>query len=87
MRFPSPPRLANDHVFPKLIGRACEAAGLKIKPHPTCFDKFALANADKDTRSLQVCLGQKNIQQTVKYTESVPSRFKGGGKINVFPTL
>ena len=55
-------RLANDHVFQKLIGRACEAAGLKIKPHPTCFDKFALANADKDTRSLQVCLGQKNIQ-------------------------
>ena len=47
---------------------------------------FALVNAG-NTRSLQACLGQKNIQHTVKYTESAPGRFKGGGKINVFPAL
>jgi type 1 fimbriae regulatory protein FimB/type 1 fimbriae regulatory protein FimE len=41
---------------------------------------FALANAGKDTRSLQACLGQKNIQHTEKYTELVPSRFKGWWK-------
>jgi hypothetical protein len=48
---------------------------------------FALANAGKDTRSLQACPEQKNIRHTVKYTEPAPSRFKGGGKINVFPAL
>ena len=58
--------------FQKLIDRATEAAGLKIKAHPHMLRHacgFALANAGKDTRALQAYLGHKNIQHTVRYTE------------------
>ena len=69
--------------FQKLISRASEAAGLEIKAHPHMLRHacgFTLANAGKDTRSLQAYLGHKNIQHTVKYTELAPSRFKGWWK-------
>ena len=35
---------------------------------------FQLANTD--TRTLQACLGHRNIQHTVRYTELSPTRFK-----------
>jgi type 1 fimbriae regulatory protein FimB/type 1 fimbriae regulatory protein FimE len=66
--------------FQKLISWASEAAGLEIKAHPHMLRHacgFRLANAGKDTRSLQAYLGHKNIQHTVRYTELAPSRFKG----------
>ena len=53
---------------------------LKYVLHHTVEDHLRRANAGKDTRSLQACLGQKNIQHTVKYTELAPSRFKGWWK-------
>jgi integrase len=46
----------------------CEAAG------------YTLANARKDTRSIQAYLGHKDIRHTVRYTELSPTRFK-----NFFP--
>jgi integrase len=66
--------------FQKLITKAGEVAGLDIKAHPHMLRHgcgFALANAGKDTRSLQAYLGHKNIQHTVRYTELAPDRFKG----------
>jgi len=69
--------------FQKIINRACEAAGLKIKAHPHMLRHacgFHQANAGRDTRSLQHYLGHKNIQHTVRYTELAPGRFKGWWK-------
>src|SRR5262245_40174081 len=69
--------------FQKLITKAGEVAGLEIKAHPHMLRHgcgFTLANAGKDTRSLQAYLGHKNIQQTVRYTELAPTRFKGWWK-------
>jgi type 1 fimbriae regulatory protein FimB/type 1 fimbriae regulatory protein FimE len=69
--------------FQKLISRACEAAGLKIKAHPHMLRHacgFHQANAGRDTRSLQAYLGHRNIQHTVRYTELAPTRFKGWWK-------
>jgi hypothetical protein len=37
---------------------------------------YALANKGHDTRSLQAYLGHRNIQDTVRYTELSPARFK-----------
>ena len=37
---------------------------------------YTLANAGKDTRSIQVYLGHKDIRHTVRYTELSPTRFK-----------
>lgn len=37
---------------------------------------FYLANAGQDTRAIQLYLGHKNIQHTVRYTELSPQRFK-----------
>jgi integrase len=37
---------------------------------------FYLANAGQDTRAIQLYLGHKNIQHTVRYTELLPQRFK-----------
>ena len=67
----------------KLLNRAGEAAGLKIKVHPHMLRHgcgYALANAGRDTRSLQAYLGHRNIQHTVRYTELAPTRFKGWWK-------
>jgi type 1 fimbriae regulatory protein FimB/type 1 fimbriae regulatory protein FimE len=38
---------------------------------------FKLANDGHDTRALQLWLGHRNIQHTVRYTELSPARFKG----------
>ncbi len=37
---------------------------------------FYLANQGHDTRAIQLYLGHKNIQHTVRYTELSPARFK-----------
>jgi integrase len=69
--------------FQKLISKACGVAGLEIKAHPHMLRHacgFALANAGKDTRSLQDYLGHKNIQHTTRYTALSPERFKGWWK-------
>jgi type 1 fimbriae regulatory protein FimB/type 1 fimbriae regulatory protein FimE len=69
--------------FQKLINRATEAAKLEIKAHPHMLRHacgYKLANAGRDTRSLQEYLGHKNIQHTVKYSELAPTRFKGWWK-------
>jgi integrase len=65
--------------FARLVERAGEAAeiGLKIHPHMlrhACG--HVLANKGKDTRTLQLHLGHKNIQHTVRYTELAPDRLK-----------
>jgi integrase len=59
--------------------RASKAAGLAFKAHLHMLRHacgYALANAGHDTRSLQVYLGHRNIQHTVRYTELAPTRFK-----------
>jgi site-specific recombinase XerD len=63
-----------------LLFNVSSTAGLAIKAHPHMLRHacgFTLANAGKDTRSLQAYLGHKNIQHTVRYTELAPTRFKG----------
>ena len=37
---------------------------------------YYLANAGQDTRAIQLYLGRKNIQHTVRYTELASGRFK-----------
>jgi integrase len=69
--------------FQKLVTKACEVAGLKIKVHPHMLRHacgYKLANEGHDTRGLQAYLGHKNIQHTVRYTELAPTRFKGWWK-------
>jgi integrase len=63
----------------KMVERAGIVAKFEFKAHPHMMRHacgFALANAGKDTRSLQAWLGHKNIQHTVKYTELTAERFK-----------
>jgi integrase len=67
------------HGFMAVIRRAGERAkfGLKVHPHMlrhACG--YKLANDGKDLRSLQGYLGHKNVQNTVRYTELAPNRFK-----------
>jgi site-specific recombinase XerD len=66
--------------FARMIERAADAAGLKIKAHAHMLRHacgFKLANDGVDTRALQAYLGHKSIQHTVRYTELAPTRFKG----------
>jgi site-specific recombinase XerD len=65
--------------FARMIERAGEAARLGFKAHPHMLRHatgYKLANDGHDTRSLQAYLGHKNIQNTVRYTELAPGRFK-----------
>jgi type 1 fimbriae regulatory protein FimB/type 1 fimbriae regulatory protein FimE len=65
--------------FARMLERAADAAGFKIKAHPHMLRHacgYTLANAGHDTRALQAYLGHKNIQHTVRYTELAPTRFK-----------
>jgi type 1 fimbriae regulatory protein FimB/type 1 fimbriae regulatory protein FimE len=69
--------------FQKLVTKACEVAGLKIKAHLHMLRHacgYKLANEGHDTRGLQAYLGHKNIQHTVRYTELAPTRVKGWWK-------
>jgi site-specific recombinase XerD len=65
--------------FAAMIRRAARRAGLAMKVHPHMLRHacgYKLANDGKDLRSLQGYLGHKNVQNTVRYTELAPNRFK-----------
>jgi integrase len=64
----------------KLITRTGEEAKLPFPVHPHMLRHacgFKLANDGHETRALQLWLGHRNIQHTVRYTELSPARFKG----------
>jgi type 1 fimbriae regulatory protein FimB/type 1 fimbriae regulatory protein FimE len=63
----------------KMIARTGEEAGIPFPIHPHMLRHacgFKLANDGHDTRALQLWLGHKNIQHTVRYTELSATRFK-----------
>ncbi len=63
----------------KIIARAGEVAelGMPIHPHMLRHSTgYKLANDGHDTRAIQLYLGHKNIQHTVRYTELAAGRFK-----------
>ena len=63
----------------KIIARAGEIAklGMPIHPHMLRHSTgYKLANDGHDTRAIQLYLGHKNIQHTVRYTELAVGRFK-----------
>lgn len=63
----------------KIVSRAGEKAelGMPIHPHMLRHSTgFKLANDGVDTRSIQLYLGHRNIQHTVRYTELASGRFK-----------
>jgi integrase len=69
--------------FGWMVKRAGKKAGLPFPVHAHMLRHaagYTLANAGKDTRSIQAYLGHKDIRHTVRYTELSPSRFK-----NFFP--
>jgi site-specific recombinase XerD len=62
-----------------IVAQAGKAAGIDFPVHPHMLRHatgFYLANAGQDTRSIQLYLGHKNIQHTVRYTELSPQGFK-----------
>jgi site-specific recombinase XerD len=62
----------------KIVSRAGEKAelGMPIHPHMLRHSTgFKLANDGHDTRAIQLYLGHKNIQHTVRYTELASGRF------------
>jgi integrase len=59
--------------FARMVERAGAEAGLCFKAHPHMLRHacgYALANKGHDTRALQAYLGHRNIQHTVRYTET-----------------
>ena len=65
--------------FRRMMGRLGKAAKMPFPIHPHMLRHacgFKLANDGRDTRALQLYLGHKNIQHTVRYTELSPERFK-----------
>ena len=72
-------RAVHDAGWRKMVVRLGVVAKLGFKAHPHMFRHacgFQLANQGTDTRTLQVYLGHRNIQHTVRYTELSPTRFK-----------
>jgi type 1 fimbriae regulatory protein FimE len=64
----------------KIIARAGEEARLGLAVHPNMLRHatgYKLANDGHDTRAIQMYLGHRNIQHTVRYTELASDRFKG----------
>ena len=63
----------------KIVSRAGDKAELDMPIHPHMLRHstgFKLANDGHDTRAIQLYLGHKNIQHTVRYTELASGRFK-----------
>ena len=63
----------------KMLAQAGERAALGFPVHPHQLRHgcgYKLANDKQDTRAIQLFLGHKNIQHTVKYTELAAERFK-----------
>ena len=68
-----------DSTFRKMLARAGIESNLDITIHPHMLRHstgFKLANDGHDIRSIQLYLGHKNIQHTVRYTEISPIKFK-----------
>jgi integrase len=62
-----------------VVAEAAKAAGIEFPVHPHMLRHatgYYLANAGQDTRAIQLYLGHKNIQHTVRYTELAAGRFK-----------
>jgi hypothetical protein len=73
----------------KMITRAGEVAELGFPVHPHHLRHgcgYKLANDKQDTRAIQLFLGHKNMQHTVKYTELSAERFKDFWKDELFHT-
>jgi type 1 fimbriae regulatory protein FimB/type 1 fimbriae regulatory protein FimE len=65
--------------FAKMVERAGQAAGFAFPVHFHMLRHacgYFFANRGEDTRSLQLWLGHKAIQHTVKYTQLSAERFK-----------
>ena len=63
----------------KMVKRAGENAMIGFLVHPHMLRHSAgykLANDGQDTRAIQQYMGHRNIQNTVRYTELSPQRFK-----------
>jgi type 1 fimbriae regulatory protein FimE len=63
----------------KMITRTGKEAELPFPVHPHMLRHacgYKLANDGHDTRALQLWLGHRNIQHTVRYTELSPARFR-----------
>ena len=63
----------------KLVQRAAQEAKLPFPVHPHMLRHscgYKLANDGHDTRAIQHYLGHRNIQNTVRYTQLSPQRFK-----------
>ena len=66
--------------FRKTLARIGEGSKFPFPVHPHMLRHacgFKLANDGHDTRALQLWLGHRNIQHTVRYTGLSPARFKG----------
>jgi site-specific recombinase XerD len=64
-------------TFWNLLTRAGEEAGLGLQVHPHILRHstgFKLANDGWDTRAIQHCLGHRNIQHNVAYTNLASNR-------------
>lgn len=64
----------------KMVTRTGQEAALPFPVHPHMLRHacgFKLANDGHDTRALQLWLGHRNIQHTVRYTELSATRFRG----------
>jgi len=62
-----------------VVAEAAKGAGIEFPVHPHMLRHatgFYLANAGQDTRAIQLYVGHKNIQHTVRYTELAAGRFK-----------
>jgi integrase len=62
-----------------VVAQAAKAAGIDFPVHPHMLRHatgYYLANAGQDTRAIQLYMGHKNIQHTVRYTELASGRFK-----------
>jgi integrase len=68
-----------DSSVRKMMAQAGERAALGFPVHPHQLRHgcgYKLANDKQDTRAIQLFLGHRNIQHTVKYTELAAERFQ-----------
>lgn len=66
-------------AFRKMVRRVGEAAKFPFTVHPHMIRHacgYKLANEGRDTRSIQLYMGHRNIQNTVIYTQLSADRFK-----------
>ena len=62
-----------------VVAAAAKAAGIDFPVHPHMLRHATgcyLANTGQDARVIQLYLGHKNIQHTIRYTELAAGRFK-----------